>query len=77
VLFEMLTGEPPFADQKGGMAKMWAHVNAEPTAVSESQGEAPAALEAVMRRAMAKAPEARPSAAAFRLDVLDASGQLP
>ena len=30
VLFEMLTGEPPFADQKGGMAKMWAQVNAEP-----------------------------------------------
>ena len=29
VLFEMLTGAPPFADQKGGMAKMWAQVNAE------------------------------------------------
>jgi serine/threonine protein kinase len=77
VLFEMLTGQPPFGDQKGGVAKMWAHVNAEPSAVSESQGQAPAALEDVMRRAMAKAPEARPSAAAFRLDVLDASGQLP
>ena len=77
VLFEMLTGEPPFAEQKGGMAKMWAHVNAEPTPVSESQREVPAALEDVMRRAMAKAPAARPSAAAFRLEVLDASGQLP
>ena len=30
VLFEMLTGAPPFADQKGAMGKMWAQVNAEP-----------------------------------------------
>ena len=30
VLYEMLSGEAPFADQKGGMAKMWAQVNAEP-----------------------------------------------
>ena len=30
VLFEMLMGEAPFADQSGGMGKMWAQVNAEP-----------------------------------------------
>jgi serine/threonine protein kinase len=75
VLYEMLTGEPPFAQHKGGMAKMWAHVNAEPPPVSERRRDVPPALEDVMRRAMAKAPESRPTAAAFRADVLDAGGR--
>jgi serine/threonine protein kinase len=75
VLFEMLTGEPPFASQKGGMAKMWAQVNAEPAAVRDSRPDVPPALEEVVRRAMAKAPEARPTATAFRAAVLAAVGQ--
>src|SRR5664280_1072170 len=75
VLFEMLTGEAPFADQAGGMAKMWAQVNADPPSVRERRRDVPPALEDVMRRAMAKAPETRPTAAAFRADVLDAGGQ--
>jgi serine/threonine protein kinase len=75
VLYEMLTGRPPFADHKGGMAKMWAHVNAEPAPVSELRGDVPAALEHLMVRAMAKAPEDRPAAASFRTSVLDAAGQ--
>jgi serine/threonine protein kinase len=77
VLFEMLTGEPPFADEKGGMAKMWAQVNAEPPSLRKRRGDVPSALEDVMRRAMAKAPEARPTAAAFRAGVLDAADQRP
>jgi serine/threonine protein kinase len=75
VLFEMLTGEAPFADQAGGMAKMWAQVNADPPSLRERRRDVPPALEDVMRRAMAKAPETRPTAAAFRADVLDAGGQ--
>jgi serine/threonine protein kinase len=75
VLFAMLMGEPPFADQKGGMAKMWAHVNAEPLSVAERRADVPVALEEVMMSAMAKAPESRPSAAAFRAAVLDVAGQ--
>jgi serine/threonine protein kinase len=77
VLFEMLTGAPPFADEKGGVAKMWAHVNAELPSVREWRRDVPPALDDVMRRAMARAPEARPTAAALRVSVLDASGQLP
>jgi serine/threonine protein kinase len=75
VLFEMLTGAPPFADQAGGMAKMWAHVNGEPPSVRESRPDVPGALEEVMRGAMDKSPEARPTAATFRADVLLAAGQ--
>jgi serine/threonine protein kinase len=77
VLFEMLAGEPPFADQTGGMGKMWAQVNAEPPSVLQRRGDVPPALEDMMRRAMAKAPNARPTAADFRIGVLDAGGQLP
>ena len=77
VLFEMLVGEAPFADQKGGMAKMWAQVNAEPPSVRERRPVVPHALEDVIRRAMAKAPEARPTAGAFRESVLAAVGEAP
>ncbi len=75
VLFEMLTGQPPFADRKGGMAKMWAQVNAEPPSVREGRPDVSPELEEVVRLAMAKAPDARPTAAAFRTDVLDAAGE--
>lgn len=75
VLFEMLSGEPPFAGQRGGMAKMWAQVNAEPPSVRERRGDVPPELEQTMRRAMAKRPEMRPTAAALRADVLYAGGE--
>jgi serine/threonine-protein kinase len=71
----MLTGAPPFADQKGGMAKMWAQVNADVPAVRERRPDVPQALEDVTRRAMAKEPDARPTAAAFRAKVLAAVGE--
>jgi serine/threonine protein kinase len=75
VLFETLMGEAPFADQKGGMAKMWAQINAEPPSVRERRPDVPPALEEVIGRAMAKAPDTRPTAAAFRKDVLAAVGE--
>jgi serine/threonine-protein kinase len=75
VLYEMLAGQPPFADQKGGMAKMWAQVNAEPPPLRERRPDLPRELEEVTDRAMAKAPGGRPTAAAFREAVLDAVGE--
>ncbi len=42
VLFEMLAGEPPFGAQKGGMAKMWAQVNADPPPLREQRPDVPA-----------------------------------
>jgi serine/threonine protein kinase len=77
VLFEMLTGAPPFGDQLGGMAKMWAQVNADPPSMREHRPDVPPALEEVTRGAMAKAPETRPTANAFRTNVLAAVGETP
>jgi serine/threonine protein kinase len=75
VLYEMLTGEPPFSEHRGAMAKMWAQVNAEPRPVAERRPDAPAPLEVAIRRAMAKDPGARPTAAGLRESVLAAVGE--
>ncbi len=77
VLYEMLTGNAPFADQKGGMAKMWAQVNADPTSLRDRRPDLPAALNAVVRRAMSKRPADRPTADEFRTEVLTAIGEPP
>jgi serine/threonine protein kinase len=77
VLFETLTGTAPFAGESGGMAKMWAHINAEPPSVRERRPDVPQALDDVIRRGLAKTPDARPSAAAFGPAVLDAVGEAP
>jgi serine/threonine-protein kinase len=75
VLFETLVGEPPFGDQKGGMAKMWAHVNAEPPSARERRPDVPTPVDELIRRAMAKSPDSRPTAAEFRTSVLAAVGE--
>jgi serine/threonine protein kinase len=77
VLFETLVGEPPFGDQQGAMAKMWAQVNTDPRSVRERRQDVPEALQEVLEQAMAKSPDARPSAARFRRAVLAAVGELP
>ncbi len=77
VLFETLTGAAPFARESGGMAKMWAHLNAEPPSVREQRPDVPQALDDVIRRGLAKTPDARPSAADFGAAVLDAVGEAP
>jgi serine/threonine protein kinase len=77
VLFEMLTGASPFDDERGGTAKMWAHINAEPPSAQERQPAVPHALDDVIRRALAKSPADRPTAVQFRNEVLGAVGELP
>jgi predicted Ser/Thr protein kinase len=64
VLYQLLTGERPF---DGGLtAIMHKVLNTEPPPPSQLSVTAPAALDPVVRRAMAKRPEDRyPSAAAF------------
>ena len=60
VLFHAVTGEVPFPERESS-AKMWAHLNEAPPAVASGGGRA--ALDPVIRRAMAKDPAERyPSA---------------
>jgi serine/threonine-protein kinase len=77
VLFETLTGTAPFAGEAGGMAKMWAHLNAEPPSVREQRPDVPHALDDLIGRSLAKTPDARPSAAAFEAAALEAVGEAP
>jgi serine/threonine protein kinase len=75
VLYESLSGEPPFASHQGGMAKMWAQLNAEPPPLRERRSDVSPALDDVVKRAMAKSPGERPAAAGFRRSVLAAIGE--
>jgi DNA-binding CsgD family transcriptional regulator len=58
VLYQCLTGEVPFP-RENELATLWAHVSDAPPAASDLVPELPAALSAVIRRAMAKAPDDR------------------
>ncbi len=63
VLFELLAGIPPFASREDKVAKMYAHLNEEPTRLRVLRPELPAAVDAVAARALAKDPAERfPSA---------------
>ena len=58
VLFECLTGRLPFArDDEIGV--MWAHLQDEPPAVTALRPDLPAAIDAVVARALAKDPRQR------------------
>jgi serine/threonine protein kinase len=77
VLYEMLAGGAPFAGESGGMAKMWAHLNAEPPSVRQQRPDVPAELDELIRRGLAKRPDDRPTAAGFGTGALEAVGEAP
>ena len=66
VMFELLTGNPPFAARDDKVAKMYAHLQEEPPRVRLLRPELPGELDLVIGRALAKDPERRyPSAGDF------------
>lgn len=68
VLYECLTGRPPFV-RESDLAVLWAHVTAPVPPVSEL-APVPPALDAVLSQALAKSPTDRhPTAGAFATDV--------
>ncbi|MCL7493438.1 serine/threonine protein kinase [Streptomyces sp. MCA2] len=58
VLFEMLTGAPPFR-RDDDMALLWAHQYDPPPAATELRPDLPEAVDAVFAEALAKVPEDR------------------
>jgi serine/threonine-protein kinase len=73
-VFEMLAGAPPF-DRDDDMAVVWAHLSDPPPSVSARRPGLPTAVDAVLARALAKAPEDRfPSCLAFAGALRDALG---
>jgi len=65
LLYECFTGEAPFA-RGSRLAMAWAHLEEEPPSASERRPELPEAIDAVIRKAMAKEPEDRyPTCAAL------------
>jgi serine/threonine-protein kinase len=56
--FEMLSGAPPFRRDET-MAIMWAQVSAAPPALTSRRPDLPAAVDPVMAKALAKAPDDR------------------
>ena len=73
VLYECLTGGPPFAGP--GLAVAFAHLEEEPPSVSERNPDLPDAIDPVIRKALAKSPEDRfPTCAALIANVEAALG---
>ena len=72
--FEILSGAPPY-QRDDDLAVMWAHVSTPPPSLSGQRPELPAAVDAVIARAMAKSPADRfPTCIAFALALRQALG---
>jgi TolB-like protein/tetratricopeptide (TPR) repeat protein len=72
VVFEMLTGEPPFHGPNP-RATMAMHVTKTPPSSRTSRPELPVALDRVLMKALAKSPEERYASVTDFLSALDAS----
>jgi serine/threonine-protein kinase len=58
VVYEMLSGDAPYR-RDDDLAQLWAHLNDEPPRISERCPHLPAALDAVLVKALAKTPDER------------------
>jgi tetratricopeptide (TPR) repeat protein len=74
MLYEMLTGRPPFLGDDA-VAVISQHINTPPVAPSWHNADVPRALEALVLRLLAKAPEDRPETAAAVRQALAATAE--
>jgi eukaryotic-like serine/threonine-protein kinase len=76
MLYELLTGEPPFAGEDA-VAIIGQHLSAEPVPPSRHRPEVPPPLDEIVLSLLAKAPEDRPeNAAAVRRALSEAAGRV-
>ena len=76
MLYELLTGEPPFPGEDV-VAIIGQHLNAQPVAPSRHRPEIPGALDRVVLRLLAKAPDDRPQNAAESRREIEAAASAP
>jgi eukaryotic-like serine/threonine-protein kinase len=76
MLYEMLTGEPPFPGDDA-VAIISQHLNAAPVAPSRHRGELPSSLDEPILRLLAKSPDERPDGAAAARRELEAAAKAP
>jgi serine/threonine-protein kinase len=69
VMFECVTGDPPFSDRQG-MRVLWAHLQDEPPDATATRPDLPPAFAAELVRALAKDPAARHGSASELADAL-------
>jgi streptogramin lyase len=60
VLYESLTGEPPYS-RDSDLAVLWAHLQEQPPKASDRDPRLPTAVDAVVETALAKEPSGRPA----------------
>lgn len=77
MLYELLSGEPPFQGEAG--AVMRKHVNEVPRPISEVAGQVPAAMQVLLSQMLEKKPDARPTMGQIeaRLIEMEKKGELP
>jgi serine/threonine protein kinase len=76
MLFELLTGQPPFAE-KVGMRIMWAHLQDLPPHPSDIKPEIPRAVGDAILLGLAKEPEDRPRSAGEFMRLVELAGGPP
>jgi tetratricopeptide (TPR) repeat protein len=76
VLYEMVTGRPPFLGDDT-IAVISQHINTAPVAASWHRADLPRALDALIERLLEKAPEERPQSATEVLELLAAIAAAP
>lgn len=73
VAYELLAGQHPFASRKTPQQMLAAHMSEMPTALNATNGVVPHTLSALVMRALAKDPAARPDSAAELVGALGAN----
>ena len=72
MVFELLAGQPPFADRVG-MRIMWAHLQDPPPNVAEVKQGIPVAVGEAILKGMEKEPTARPASASELIALISAA----